>query len=166
MQELPAAAGIELANWYWQGVRHLVWERFGLRLCHSSCLNYPVSSTGQALHRLGFTFKRPQKRLVKAKKANREAFVVEYAALREEAQSVGAKLFFVDEAHFRADAELRGKWALKRAAALVDSTSPRHGEKASYYSAVCLETGEVEWMELEGNSNSGTSVAFLTQLPS
>ena len=39
------------------------------------------------------------------------------------------------------------------------------GEKASYYSAVCLETGEVEWMELEGNSNRGTSVAFLTQLP-
>ena len=48
--------------------------------------------------------------------------------------------------------------------ALVDSTSPRYGEKASYYSAVCLETGEVEWMELEGNSNSGTSVAFLEQL--
>ena len=38
------------------------------------------------------------------------------------------------------------------------------GEKANYYSAVCLETGEVEWMELEGNSNSGTSVAFLKQL--
>ena len=48
--------------------------------------------------------------------------------------------------------------------ALVDSTSPRYGEKASYYSAVCLETGEVEWMELEGNSNSGTSAAFLRQL--
>ena len=47
---------------------------------------------------------------------------------------------------------------------LVDSSSPRYGEKASYYSAVCLETGEVEWMELEGNSNSGTSAAFLTQL--
>ena len=34
------------------------------------------------------------------------------------------------------------------------STSPRRGEKVSYYSAVCLETGEVEVMELEGNSNS------------
>ena len=45
-----------------------------------------------------------------------------------------------------------------------NSTSPRYGEKASYYSAVCLETGEVEWLELEGNSNSGTSVAFLEQL--
>ena len=66
--------------------------------------------------------------------------------------------------HFRADAELRGKWVLKGKPALVDSSSPRYGEKASYYSAVCLETGEVEWMELEGNSNSGTSVAFLTQL--
>ena len=48
--------------------------------------------------------------------------------------------------------------------ALVDSTSPKYGEKASYYSAVCLETGEVEWITLEGNSNSGTSVAFLEQL--
>ena len=51
-----------------------------------------------------------------------------------------------------------------RGQALVDSSSPRYGEKASYYSAVCLETGEVEWMELEGNSNAGTSAAFLTQL--
>ena len=47
---------------------------------------------------------------------------------------------------------------------MVDSTSPSYGEKASYYSAVCLETGEVEWMDLEGNSNSGTSAAFLERL--
>ena len=74
------------------------------------------------------------------------------------------KVFFADEAHFRADAELRGKWVLKGEPALVDSTSPRRGEKAGYYSAVCLETGEVEWMELEGNSNAVTSAAFLLQL--
>ena len=43
-------------------------------------------------------------------------------------------------------------------------TSPRRGEKASYYSAVCLETGEVEVMELDGNSNAATSTAFLRQL--
>jgi len=47
---------------------------------------------------------------------------------------------------------------------LVEPTSPRRGERASYYSAVCLETGEVEVMELEGNSNSVTSAAFLRQL--
>ena len=63
-----------------------------------------------------------------------------------------------------ADADLRGKWVLKGEPALVDSTSPRRGEKVSYYSAVCLETGEVAVMELEGNSNAGTSTAFLRQL--
>ena len=53
---------------------------------------------------------------------------------------------------------------LKGEPALVDSTSPSYGEKASYYSAVCLETGEAEWRDLEGNSNSGTSAAFLERL--
>ena len=110
-------------------------ERFGIVLTRSGCLNY--------LHRLGFAFKRPKKRLLKA---------------------VRARIFFADEAHFRADAELRGKWVLRGEPALVDSTSPRYAEKASYYSAVCLETGEVESVELGGNSNSGTSVAFLSRL--
>ncbi len=73
------------------------------------------------------------------------------AEQRGEAQRSGAKVFFADEAHFRADAELRGKWALRGEPALVGSPSPQYGEKASYCSAVCLETVEVEWMELEGN---------------
>ena len=98
--------------------------------------------------------------------------MAEYATLSDEAWRTGAKIFFADEAHFRADAELRGKWVLKgepaprfhEGQALVDSTSPSYDEKASYYSAVCLETGEVEWMDLEGNSNSGTSAAFLERL--
>ena len=89
---------------------------------------------------------------------------MEYTALSEEAQRSGTKIFFADEAHFRADAELRGKWVLRGGQVLVDSTRPSYGEKASYYSAVRLETGEVEWMELEGNSNSGTSTAFLERL--
>ena len=156
VQELPGNSGIELANWYWKVVCQYVSERFDISLSRSSCLNY--------LHRLGFTFKRPKKRLLKADEAKQEAFIAEYAALSEEAGRSGAKIFFADEAHFRADAELRGKWVLRGEPALVDSISPSYGEKASYYSAVCLETGEVEWMELEGNSNSGTSVAFLELL--
>ena len=104
---------------------------------------------------MGFAFKRPKKRRLKADEAKRESFA---------AERTGGKIFFADEAHFRADAELRGKWVLKGEPVLVDSTSPRYGEKASNYSAVCLEIGEAEWMELEGNSNSGTSAAFLNQL--
>ena len=156
MQESPAKAGIELANWNWKVARQFVLESLGISLSRSSCLNY--------LHRLGFVLKRPKKRLVKADEQKRESFVAEYAVRWDEAGRSGARIFFADEAHFRADAELRDKWVLKGEPALVDSTSPRYGEKASYYSAVCLETGEVEWMELEGNSNSGTSAAFLDRL--
>ena len=65
----------------------------------------PPSTRGQALHRLGFVLKRPKKRLLKADAAQRETFVAEYAALVDEAQQVEAKVFFVDEAHFRADGD-------------------------------------------------------------
>ncbi len=156
VQRTPATAGIALANWNWRVVRQFLSERFGVSLSRSTCLDY--------LHRLGFAFQRPKKRLLKADEAKREAFVAEYAAMASQAQESGERIFFADEAHFRADAELRGKWVLRGEPPLVDSSSPRYGEKASYYSAVCLETGEVEWVELEGNSNSETSAAFLRQL--
>ena len=123
----------------WKAVRQFVLENFGISLSRSSCLNYPVSSTGQALRRLGFAFKRPKKRLLKADAAKRAIFVAEYAAMWEESRSPGTRIFFADEAHFRADVfradvELRGKWVQKGEPALVDSTSPSYGEKASCYS--------------------------------
>jgi transposase len=156
VQGAPRAAGIELGDWNWKVVRQFVRERFGVALGRSSCLNY--------LHRLDFVLNRPKKRLVKADPERRATFVREYALLRATAAETGAKIFFADEAHFYADVDLRGKWVLKGEPALVDSTSPRYGEKASYYSAVCLETGEVEAMELDGNSCAETSVAFLRQV--
>jgi len=156
VQAAPSEVGIALANWNWKVVRRFVEARCGVRLCRSACTRY--------LHRLGFAYKRPKKRLLKADEAKRAAFVEEYAALLAEAQGAGATIFFADEAHFRADADLHGKWVLKGRPALVDSTCPRWGEKASYYSAVCLETGETEYMELTGTSSSATSAAFLEQL--
>ena len=101
MPESPAESGIELANWNWKVVRQFVSERFGISLSRSSCLNY--------LHRLGFALKRPKKRLVKADGRKRESFVADYAARWDEARRTGAKIFFADQAHFRADAELRGQ---------------------------------------------------------
>ena len=58
VQELPANSGIGLANWNWKVVCQYVSERFGISLSRSTCLNY--------LRRLGFSFKRPKKRLLKA----------------------------------------------------------------------------------------------------
>jgi transposase len=156
LQGTPREVGLEWGDWNWKVVRQFVSERFGPQLGRSGCLKY--------LHRLGFVLKRPKKRLLKADPARRAVFVREYALLRAAAATTGTKIFFADEAHFYADADLRGKWVLKGEPALVNSTSPRYGEKASYYSAVGVETGEVEAMEIEGNSCAETSVAFLRQL--
>lgn len=152
----PAAAGLAVANWNWKAVRAFVLDRFAIQLRRSSCRTY--------LHRLGFVLKRPKKRLLKADAAKREAFVQQYVGLQRQATATKAKIFFVDEAHFYADVDLHAKWVLKGEPAFVESTSPRWGEKASYYSAVCPETGEVEAMPLDGNSSAETSVAFLKRL--
>jgi len=156
VQASPRAAGIPLANWNWKAVHAWIADQVDRRLSRSSCLHY--------LHRLGFVYKRPKKRLLKQDAVRRAAFVREYALLQTIAARTGAQIFFVDEAHFYADADLRGLWVLRGQPALVDSTSPRWGEKVSYYSAVCLETGTVEVMELDGNSNAQTSVQFLQHL--
>jgi transposase len=156
VQAAPSAVELDLANWNWKGVRQFVQERYHCLLSSRTCLNY--------LHRLGFVVKRPKKRLLKANAEKRAAFVSEYVTLRTEAQDKGAKIYFVDEAHFRADVELRSQWVLHGQPALVDSASPRFGEKATYYSAVCLERGEVQAMPVLSNTNAETSVAFLKQL--
>ena len=103
VHELPDMSALAWPTGSWFG--SFSWNDVVSVCNRSSCLNY--------LHRLEFAFQRPKKRLVKADAAKRESFVAEYAALWGEAGRTGAKIFFADEAHFRADAELRGKWVLK-----------------------------------------------------
>jgi transposase len=52
----------------------------------------------------------------------------------------------------------------RRGIARPDVCRPPLREKASYYAAVCVETGQVEALPLAGNSTADTSVAFLKQL--
>ena len=106
MEQPPATAGIVMANWYWKVVRQFVSERFGISLSRSSCLNW--------LHRLGFAFKRPKKRRLKADESKRETFVAEYAVLWEEAQRLEPAYALLmrptaDEAHFRGGRGIAGE---------------------------------------------------------
>ena len=81
---------------------------------------------------VGFAFKRPKKRLLKADQA-RKSFVEEYAALGRRLNGQ-ARIFFADEAHFRADAELPG-------CRHEHSTSPRY----QLLLGGVPGDGEVEW---------------------
>ena len=137
-------------------MRQFLQQRFGITLERTACIDW--------LHCLGFVRKRPGKRLLKADAEKRADFVAEYQGLQSEAAVTGAKIFFVDEAHFRADVDVRQMWVQRGLPALIDSTSPRLGEKATYYSAVCLESGEVEAMPVAQTCTAQTTVAFLQQL--
>ena len=156
VQKTPATAGIALANWNWKVVWQFLSERFGVSLSRSTCLDY--------LHRLGFAFQRPKKRLLKADEASERPSWQSTPPWRLRLRSPERGYSSLTRPISVPTPSCGGKWVLRGEPALVDSSSPRYGEKASYYSAVCLETGEVEWMELEGNSNSETSAAFLRQL--
>jgi transposase len=148
----PASAGIAVVRWSWKSVHQFVEQRLGKVLSPRHCVRY--------LRRLGFAWQRPKRRFVKANADKRAAFVAQYRTLVDEASQSGARSFFADEAHFRADGDLRGMWVPRGENALVDSTSPRYGEQASYYAAVCLETGAVGGARVEGTTTAVTSVAF------
>src|SRR5579871_1538237 len=119
VQRPPREAGSEQAGWHGKVVRRFVQERFGITLGRSSCLTY--------LHRLGFVRKRPKKLLLQANEAKREAFVAAYATARRAAQARGAKILFVDEAHFYADVDLHSLGVLKGTPALGPSTCTAWG---------------------------------------
>ena len=157
VQAPPRAAGIDLADWNWKVVRAVrpAALRGRARPQQLPELPAPAGLRPQAPEEAPAQGGRGQARGLRARSTR---------AARRGARRPGRSIFFADEAHFYADADLRGKWVLKGQPALVDSTSPRWGEKASYYSAVCLETGEVAAMELAGNSTAETSAAFLRQL--
>lgn len=116
------------------------------------------------LRRLGFTWKRPKRRFVKANAGQRSAFVADDRALVDKAAARTARRGFADEAHCRADGDLRGMGVQRGEEALVESTSARYGEKASYYAAVCLETGAIGGARVEGTTSAATSVRFLQGL--
>ena len=102
--------GHSLANWNWKVVCQYISEHFGISLSRNS-LNY--------LHRLGFAFKRPKKRLVRDAE-KREAFVAEYAG---PGQWRLERRYSSDEAHFRAR-RVAGQVGAERRASLGGLDQP------------------------------------------
>ena len=64
----------------------------------------------ELLASVGFCPEAAEETFLEADDAKWEAFVTTYAALLTEARQLGTEIFFADEAHSRADADLRGKW--------------------------------------------------------
>ena len=113
----PRSVGIAIANWNWKAERTYPAEQFDVHLGKRSCLRY--------VHWLGFAHKRPKKQLARTDAEKRATFVQEYRTLVAEARQTGATIFFVDEAHFRADGDLRTVGAPRHArAGRLDQSAP------------------------------------------
>ena len=132
---------------------------FGISLSRSTCLNY--------LHRLGFVLKCPKKRLVKADEGKREAFVSDTPPCGtrrtspEPRYSSPTRPISGPMRNCGANGccgESRPWWTrAARPMAKRPATTRRCAWRAGRWSGW-------SWMELEGNSNSGTSGLFLRQL--
>jgi hypothetical protein len=100
VQELPATADIGLAQLERDDSPSVgggpVWHRPLLE--QMSELAPACTRAGSAP--VGIRPQTPQAASAQDRRGQREAFVAEYAALTEEAQHAGAKIFLADEAHF------------------------------------------------------------------
>ena len=82
----------------------------------------------------------------------------EYAALWDEAGRTGGKIFLADEAHFRADAELQGKWVLKGE---PTPQSPELGDRrlGRYTERVLLSVSTAQWILYRRSAEDGRGLA-------
>lgn len=111
----PRAVGIKAGRWTARLVAAYVQRTFGKRVHPETARRY--------LHELGFGLKMPRKRLVKADRAQQEAFIRELQAV-EAQRSPHSLTVYMDEGQIEQDANLKRMWVLKGEEAVVDSTSP------------------------------------------
>ena len=124
VQELPGAVRYGLGhdwNWIHQSLQFVA-DRFGSQPEPQQLLRTPV------LHRLGNCSSSVFKPAAAEGGRNQTGGLrggVRRPRPRGKAVWTGKIFFARMTAHFRADAELRGKWVLRGEPALVDSSSPR-----------------------------------------
>lgn len=100
----PADYGFAEALWTRALVAALIEQRFGF--------SFQPSWTGKLLHRMGFTPQRPKYRATEQDPQKVAAWRTQvYPAIRTEAAQVGATIYFLDEAHLRADYHAGTTWA-------------------------------------------------------
>ncbi len=150
----PQQHKFEFALWTLSIIGELIRRKFGKRLSRSA--------VGRVMRLLGFT---PQRPLYRA--SQRDAVLVEqwqeeqFPAIVEEAERVGAKIYFQDESSTRSDSHAGTTWAPMGETPEVESTGRRFS--LSMLSAVSKE-GDFRFMVHEGTVNAKVFRGFLKRL--
>lgn len=149
----PREIGIKKGRWTAKTVSAYAKKMFGVKIHQDTARNY--------LLLLGFSYKRPGKRLVKADPAKQEEFAKNLEQL-EANRTPRAVTTYVDEGKIEQDALPRKGWFIKDQPAEVDSTSPGK-KKILFYSAVARPLGKVITMQVD-SFNQQNSARFLYKI--
>lgn len=150
----PQQLGFESVLWTRSMVSEVVAREFGVTLS--------VSATGQLLHRLGWSPQRPVNQAYERDPERVRRWTEEgYPKVRERAATVGASIFFVDEAGVRSDYHSGTTWAPVGQTPVVCGTGSR--VSVNMISAVSVE-GDLRFSLLDGAMNAAGFVEFLGKL--
>jgi transposase len=150
----PRQLSFEFALWTREMVRELIRREFGVGLS--------VVSVGRLLRRLGLS---PQRPLWRAYQQDPEAVErwkrEEFPAIRDEAQRLGATIWFADEAGVRSDYHAGTTWAPVGHTPVVRTTGARHS--INLVSAVTAK-GALRFACYEGKFTSAAFIDFCKRL--
>lgn len=150
----PRQLQFEFALWTRGMVRELIRREFNV--------DFTPQGVGKLLRRIGLS---PQRPLVRAYEQDEERVrrwkEEEYPAIHAEAKSLGARIFFGDEAGVRTDYHSGTTWAPVGRTPVVKGTGNR--KTVNMVSAVSPR-GEIHFSFIEGSTTSQTFVEYLTKL--
>jgi transposase len=150
----PRQLSFDFGLWTRRLVRDLIWREFRVRLSEAS--------VGRILRSLGMSPQRPLYRAYQQDPERVERWKrEEYPAIRAEAATEGAAIFFADEASVRTDYHAGTTWAPVGQTPVVETTGKRNAVKM--ISAVSPR-GELRFHLHQGSMNRWKFIDFCKQL--
>lgn len=150
----PRQMSFEFALWTREMVRQVIRREFSVALS--------VVSVGRLLRTMGLS---PQRPLHRAYQQNPEAVArwkeQEFPAIRAEAKTTGATIYFADEAGIRSDYHSGTTWAPVGQTPVVPNTGARFS--INMLSAVSAQ-GALRFMVHDGTVNAGVFIDFCKRL--
>ena len=121
VKQHPRDLGIKKGRWTAVTVAAYIQKSFGVKISHDTARDY--------LRLLGFSYKKPSKKLIKADADKQKQFAEELEQLEDQRCAKSITVYY-DEGKIEQDALTRKGWFLKEQPAQVESNSP--GKKRSY----------------------------------
>jgi len=150
----PLQLKFAFALWTRAMVRDFILDQFGISISEVS--------VGRLLHELGLTPQRPLRRAYQQNPARVTHWLHhEYPAIRQEAKTVGATIYFGDEAGIRSDYHSGTTWAPKGQTPVIRTTGARHN--LNLLSAISAK-GSMRFMTVKGKLNADRFIEFLERL--